>query len=194
MFIVEGTPIIIFGGSSSVGKIAIKLARFSGFSPIITTASLKNKLCLKSLGATHIIDRSLPLSSLPYEVAKVTPNQLTFAFDAVAIAEVVQAGYDLITAGGIICTVFPELKLEETEGTENMVAYATAFPEHPPENANLTRAIYGMLMSFLESGAIRPNRVEVLPNGLHGVSEGLKRMENDQVSAVKLIVHPDETD
>ncbi|KAF8979174.1 hypothetical protein BDQ17DRAFT_1338394 [Cyathus striatus] len=86
------------------------------------------------------------------------------------------------------------LKLKATKGTEKTVAHATAFPKKPPKNAKLIRATHGMFTSFLEFGAIHPNRVEVLPNGLHGVSEGLKCMENSQVSAVKLIVHPDETD
>ncbi|KAF8992247.1 hypothetical protein BDQ17DRAFT_1392881 [Cyathus striatus] len=112
---------------------------FSGFAPIITTSSLKHESYLKSLGATHLIDRYLPLPSLP--------------------SEAVQAGYDLLANGGNICTVYPGLKVKETEGSGK-----------------------------------KPNRLEVLPSGLHGAFEGLKRLEDDQVSAGKLIIHPDETD
>lgn len=39
----------------------------------------------------------------------------------------------------------------------------------------------------------QPNRVEVLPNGLNGIGEGLARMQADKVSGVKLIAHPQET-
>ncbi|KAG8213339.1 chaperonin 10-like protein [Butyriboletus roseoflavus] len=46
-------PIIIFGGSGSVGNYVIQLAKMSGFSPIITTAALKHTEYLKGLGATH---------------------------------------------------------------------------------------------------------------------------------------------
>ncbi|KAF8992259.1 hypothetical protein BDQ17DRAFT_1369728 [Cyathus striatus] len=187
-------PIVIFGGSSSVGQMAIQLAKYSGFSPIITTASLKNELYVKSLGATHVIDRSLPISSLPSEVAKITSKPITIAFDSIEIPETAQAGYDLLATGGIIYTVNFKLKFKETEGSGKTIANGIAFPMLPPENAELIKAIYAILTSFLESGAIRPNKVEVLQGGLRGVFEGLQRLEKDQVSAVKLVVHPDETD
>lgn len=40
---------------------------------------------------------------------------------------------------------------------------------------------------------IKPNHVEVLPGGLAGIPEGLKRLEEGRVSAVKLVAHPQET-
>ena len=50
----------------------IQFAKLSGFSPIITTASKHNETYLKSLGATHVIDRSIPLSELPQAVKAIT--------------------------------------------------------------------------------------------------------------------------
>ncbi|EKM48207.1 uncharacterized protein PHACADRAFT_77921, partial [Phanerochaete carnosa HHB-10118-sp] len=55
-------PILIIGGSSAVGQQAIQFAKLSGFSLIITTGSLHNEAYLKSLGVTHVIDRTAPLS------------------------------------------------------------------------------------------------------------------------------------
>ena len=40
---------------------------------------------------------------------------------------------------------------------------------------------------------MQPNRVEVLPNGLAGIPDGLERMKQDKVSGTKLIAHPQET-
>ncbi|KAF8510033.1 hypothetical protein JB92DRAFT_2728841 [Gautieria morchelliformis] len=54
----KGQGMLIFG-SSSVGQFAIQLARLSGFSPIVVTASLHNSDLAKSLGATHLIDRKM---------------------------------------------------------------------------------------------------------------------------------------
>jgi NADPH:quinone reductase-like Zn-dependent oxidoreductase len=54
----KNQPIVILGGSSSVGQFAIQLAKLSGFSPIITTSSKKHTDFLKSLGATHVVDRA----------------------------------------------------------------------------------------------------------------------------------------
>ncbi|KAI0741760.1 chaperonin 10-like protein [Daedaleopsis nitida] len=47
-----GQAAFIVGGSSSVGQYVIQIAKLQGFSPIITTSSLKHEDLLKSLGAT----------------------------------------------------------------------------------------------------------------------------------------------
>ncbi|KAJ7925123.1 chaperonin 10-like protein [Mycena leptocephala] len=52
-------PIVILGGAGATGHFALQLARLSGFSTIITTASLKHESFLKSLGATHVIEESI---------------------------------------------------------------------------------------------------------------------------------------
>ncbi|KAJ7442698.1 chaperonin 10-like protein, partial [Mycena galericulata] len=52
-----GQPAFVFGGSSSVGQYAIQILKSLGYSTIITYASAKHTAHLKSLGATHVIDR-----------------------------------------------------------------------------------------------------------------------------------------
>jgi len=39
----------------------------------------------------------------------------------------------------------------------------------------------------------QPNRVEVLPNGLLGIPDGLDRLARDEISRLKLVAHPQET-
>ncbi|CCM06348.1 uncharacterized protein FIBRA_08605 [Fibroporia radiculosa] len=48
------------------------------------------------------------------------------------------------------------------------------------------------LTNFLEEGSIKPNRVEILPNGLGGIANGLERLGKG-VSNVKLVALPQET-
>ncbi|KAL5486255.1 hypothetical protein ACEPAI_7301 [Sanghuangporus weigelae] len=43
------------------------------------------------------------------------------------------------------------------------------------------------------NNAIRPNRIEVLPNGLAGISHGLDRLKKNKVSGSKLVARPLET-
>ncbi|TFK63901.1 NAD(P)-binding protein, partial [Pluteus cervinus] len=76
----SNTPIVIIGGSSSVGQYGLQFAKASGFSPIITTASLKHAEYLKSIGATHVINRN---SSLAAEITKITDKPVLFALDAI---------------------------------------------------------------------------------------------------------------
>ena len=40
---------------------------------------------------------------------------------------------------------------------------------------------------------VKPNRVQVLPNGLAGITDGLKMFVELKVSGEKLIVRPQET-
>lgn len=44
-------------------------------------------------------------------------------------------------------------------------------------------------MHFFE----QPNRVEILPDGLNGIVDGLARLRAEKVSGIKLIAHPQET-
>ncbi|KAJ8073960.1 hypothetical protein PM082_012244 [Marasmius tenuissimus] len=56
-----------------------------------------------------------------------------------------------------------------------------------------TYGLMGALSGFLESGVIKPNRVEKLPGGLARLPDGLARLQNNQVSGVKLVTDPSET-
>jgi len=63
-----------------------------------------------------------------------------------------------------------------------------------PYNIELLEKFYHDVISgFVEKGWLKPNDIEVLPNGLAGIPEGLARMQSDQVSKLKLVVHPQET-
>jgi len=45
-----------------------------------------------------------------------------------------------------------------------------------------------------EKNLNQPNRYETLPDGLGGVAGGLQRLENNQVSGVKLVALPSQDD
>ncbi|KAF8988414.1 hypothetical protein BDQ17DRAFT_1435032 [Cyathus striatus] len=185
------TPIVILGGASSVGQFAIQLARFSGFSPIITTASLKHESYLKELGATHLIDRFIPLSNLPFEVAGITSEPIKLVFDAIPAPETQKAGYELLSDSGKIALLLsPEINMAEASG-KSIIAVSAVITA--PQNVEYIKKIYGILTSFLETGAIVPNKVQALSGGLAAISGGVDLLKNNQVSGVKLVVHPNET-
>ncbi|KAG9121587.1 hypothetical protein FRC07_002400 [Ceratobasidium sp. 392] len=79
----SGKPILILGGSSSVGQYAIQMARIAGFSPVVTTASEKHTGYLKSLGATHILDRNADAKTLQ----SAFPEPVSFVLDAISLPE-----------------------------------------------------------------------------------------------------------
>ncbi len=55
-----GYPILIYGGSTATGSIALQYALHSGCSPIVTTCSPRNFPFVKSLGASEAFDYNNP--------------------------------------------------------------------------------------------------------------------------------------
>lgn len=187
-----GQPIFVFGGASSVGQFAIQFAKLSGFSPIITTASLKNTEYLKSLGATHVIDRKLPPSSIIASAKEITNHPIRIIYDAISDEDTQNTGYDLLPADGTIVLVrhimIPEAK--QTPGKRIADIFANPIL---PDRRQISADLYANVTSLFASGELKPNHVEVLPGGLAGIPAGLERLKKESISALKLIVHPQET-
>ncbi|KAF8558736.1 NAD(P)-binding protein [Imleria badia] len=184
-------PIIIMGGASSLGQYAIQLARLSGFSPIITTASLHNKDLLVSLGATHVLDRTVSATALREHVAQITNAPIPYIFDAVSLEETQQAAFSLLAPGGTLVVV-TEPYVGGGEDDKKVFMVFGIF--HTPENRELGTKFSIALTKWLAEGTLKPNRVEVLPGGLKGIAPGLRRLETNGVSATKLVVRPPETE
>ncbi|KAJ7742579.1 chaperonin 10-like protein [Mycena metata] len=74
--------ILSIGASSITGLFALQIARYLGLSSIITTSSLKHTEYLKSMGATHVIDRHTDIMAA-VEKLKGEGIEFNFIFDAV---------------------------------------------------------------------------------------------------------------
>ncbi|GJE88529.1 zinc-binding alcohol dehydrogenase family protein [Phanerochaete sordida] len=187
-----GEPIVIVGGASSVGQFAIQFARLSGFSPIITTASKHNEAYLESLGATHVIDRALPLADLAMRVAAIAGRPVLYAFDAVSTPETQNAAYDLLApAGNLIVDRRFEIEEAKLASGEKYVALVSGDAQNLPSRPCAT-ALYAHMTELLATGDIKPNRIEVVPGGLLAVQAALSRLK-EGVSALKLVIRPQET-
>ncbi|KAF5578124.1 alcohol dehydrogenase [Fusarium pseudoanthophilum] len=79
-----GKGILIWGGASSVGMMAIQLAKAAGLQYIFATASAKNHAILRELGATHCFDyRSRSVVEDIQQAQKTLGIIITLAFDTV---------------------------------------------------------------------------------------------------------------
>lgn len=184
----HGHSILVIGGSSSVGQYAIQLAKLSGFSPIITTASLHNTEHLKSLGATHIINRKADIVA---EAKKLFSEAPKLIYDTIASEETETQALQILAPGGTLLSVNPRPRETPNpyQGDKKTFGVFGSFFVH----RELGLSLYSKLTGLLESGKIKPNRIEILPGGLSGIPEGLERMAQNKVSGVKLIVRPQET-
>lgn len=132
--------------------IAIQLLTMSGFSPIITTASLKHTKYLESLGATHVIDRFIPFSSLSATIAKITSKPIQYVYDAISLPETQQGGYDLLSETGKIALVLPPSIKEDGSSKEVVVVKGL---RSVPEQIEFVQGLYRALPGWLEKGWIK---------------------------------------
>ncbi|KAJ8496852.1 hypothetical protein ONZ51_g870 [Trametes cubensis] len=193
-----GTPAFIIGGASSLGQYAIQLAKLAGHNPIVTTASLHNAPLLISLGATHVIDRHKSNESVLAELSTIAGEKsVEFVFVAIPHdPEVCRLGRDALAPGGALAIVLPspyaipEDVANAGDGKRVGFVYGSTYLPHTRE---VSVAMYRQLTSWLQKGALKPNPVEVLPNGLAGIPEGLERMKANKISGRKLVARPQET-
>jgi NADPH:quinone reductase-like Zn-dependent oxidoreductase len=134
--------------------IVIQFAKLSGFSPIITTASKSNEAYLKSIGATHVIDRSVPLSDLAQTVKAITSEPVKVAYDAISLPETQNAAYDILAPGGQIVIVLNESvpKDKQTDNKEIVHVFGNV---QAPEQREVGKSLYAKLTELLKAGDIK---------------------------------------
>ena len=134
--------------------LAIQFAKMSGFSPIITTASTRHADYLRSLGATHIIDRGIPLGSLPAEVAKITTEPVLVVYDAISDTATQNAACDVLAPGGKFVVVQPPIvdAAKLVHGKEVVHVMGNV---HVPGQTPVGVSLYGRLTALLEAGDIK---------------------------------------
>jgi NADPH:quinone reductase-like Zn-dependent oxidoreductase len=78
------TPILIYGGGSTVGQYTIQLLAAAGYKNILVTASPKHHQVLKNLGATHTFDYKS--ESLVNDIASAIGGErkVKYAVDCIA--------------------------------------------------------------------------------------------------------------
>jgi NADPH:quinone reductase-like Zn-dependent oxidoreductase len=196
-------PILINGGTSSVGQYAVQLAKLAGLY-VIATGSAKNRDFLTSLGADAVVDYSD--AAWPEKVRSLSHDGLQHAFDCVSEKETMIAVAKAIspTKGGHVLCILPrknnELPADLTKvKIESTVVY-TVFekPIGPrggefdnyggptPQDRAFWEKYLSMLPDYLESGKIKPNPSREL-GGLEAIAEGFELHKQGKVRAEKLV-------
>lgn len=95
---VGSKAILIWGGATATGIIAIQVAKYLGFGKIIVTALKKHELYLKSLGATVVVDYHD--SDVIDQIKKLGEGNIKYALDAVSEVFTYQQVYDATYGSG----------------------------------------------------------------------------------------------
>lgn len=202
----KDVPILIYGGASAVGAYALKLAKLSGLSPIITVAGNGIDFVRSLDAATHIIDyrRGKVVEDIQ---AALNGQKLHYAFDAVSY----NRSYEDIVAvlqfsgNGHIDMVDPPA--DDTANpdrgswqwpagikfTRTFVSSAYGSPHkyrnttQAAQDAEFAYAFYRYISRLLADGKLDPHPYEILPKGLESVAEGIQLLHDRKVSAKKLV-------
>lgn len=122
----------------------------SGFSPIITTASLHNEALLKSLGATHVVDREADVVA---EVKKIVNSPIEIIYDAISEQSTQEQAWEILAPGGTLVLVL--------DPTVDKTKYKDKHTEHVfgnvqvPGNRALGASLYSKLTQLVEDGYIK---------------------------------------
>jgi NADPH2:quinone reductase len=157
--------LVIIGGGSNTGKLAIQFARLAGIGIIITTASLSSAALLRSFGATHVIARQDP--DIEEQVRHIVGDELLYVYDTfssdhslgISLLSSSQKGTLIHNASGQA----DEAVLSKKSGVE--YRHIRGFSHFIPEFGQM---FWKQFPIWLETGEIMPVKYKVI-DGLDSV-------------------------
>ncbi|KAJ3111919.1 hypothetical protein HK100_002510 [Physocladia obscura] len=175
--------VLIWGGSTAAGHLAIQFANLAGVT-VIVTASPQYHDSLKKLGAHHVIDYKA--SDVGEQIKALTNGKLTLAFDLVGAST--QLIFNLLHP-----TESSSLALLNSDNVTGKEAFPNrhVLPVYGSSfmYASFAKSFWGYVSDILEKGLLIPQNFRVL-GGLDAVVEGQAEQIAGKVSSVKLIVKP----
>jgi NADPH2:quinone reductase len=185
-------PLIIYGGATAVGAFAIKLAKLSKISPIITVAGNGIDF-VRSLGPDKVVDyRSGDVAEKLKEA--LGGHKCHMALDAVSA----NGTYDIIgkvlAKPGVIVTVLPvenpnlpaEVKIQQVKVSTVHSKIYKAAEEGDRNDDDFGHIMYRFFGRALADGRFT-GHPQTLIDGLEGVEEGLKRLKEGKAHATKFV-------
>ncbi|KAM0270269.1 hypothetical protein ACHAQH_009476 [Verticillium albo-atrum] len=192
-------PILIYGGSTATGTLAIQFAKLSGYQ-VIATSSPHNFDLLKSLGADAVFNSRDPAAGA--EIRKFTDNKLTLVLDTIATEAAAKFCDDAISSEGGDYSSLLIVKIDRENVKDRWTLGYTIFGEEfeynvtwkaKPDDRAFAENFLLLANGLLADGRIKVHKPKVMPGGLNGVLEGLKLLEEKKVSGEKLVYNVDET-
>ncbi|KII83718.1 hypothetical protein PLICRDRAFT_702303 [Plicaturopsis crispa FD-325 SS-3] len=177
---VRGTPILVYGASSSVGAYAVQLAKLSGM--YVVGVAGGSKEYARSVGADVVVDyRGKTREEVGNAVAEALEGRgpLHYVYNAVATPETNQISVDVLRKDGGKLTHSHEWP-ESVDVPPNVEHIRTGVWTVHGEDAEFATAMYCAIAPLVESGAFKPNRVRLVPGGLTGVPQGVEMLAREE--------------
>ncbi|CAN3486689.1 hypothetical protein DICA0_F37148 [Diutina catenulata] len=198
-----GKTILIWGGATATGMLAIQIAKKIFGLKVVATASPKNFDTLKGLGADHLV--SYHDADAVDQIKKWGQGQIKYGFDTVSVKETFQSVYDATEGSGDdvrldnllflnadSITTKPDHKVATfggtlvytVDGNDQPFGPAT-IPSSPELVADFTHFWTKLLPPKLAE--ITHPKLRVLAPGLKSADEAFELLKNNKVSAEKVV-------
>lgn len=190
--------VLVYGGSTATGTIAIQLLRLSGLDPI-TVCSPHNFALVCSRGAGAVFDYSDP--DTPAAIKKHTDGQLKHVLDCISDAQSVEACFGAMArVGGRYASLelVPDEMLAkrravharlvmafEILGEEVRLPGGYGKPADPAKR-ELGVRFFAMFQRLLNEGKLVPHPTQRVEGGLEGIVGGLQLLKSGSLSGKKL--------
>ncbi|OJD28899.1 zinc-binding oxidoreductase [Diplodia corticola] len=192
-----GIPVLIYGGSTATGTLAIQFAKLSGCT-VLTTCSPRNFELVRRLGADHVFDYNAPGVGAAIRKA-AGEDGLAHVFDCVSQPASAAICADAFGAAGgkysALLYLDGEFPREDVE-VETTMAYTAMGEEFRkgtkttparPQDLEFATRFWKVAGELLEQGKVKPHPPQVREGGLGGILDGLEDMRQGKVSGVKLV-------
>jgi NADPH:quinone reductase-like Zn-dependent oxidoreductase len=194
-------PLLIYGGSTGTGILAIQYAKLSGCT-VVTTSSSHNFDYLKSLGADATFDYKSP--TVIEDIKRFTKGQLRHALDCIANPDTAKIAVGAMSDDGgqyttlqgveddVVKKINPKvsnrLTLAYTSIGESFTKFGSETPADP-EDYEFSKEFWELTRQLLTSGKLKAARTTINKggSGWQGVVKGLDDVKNNRISGGKLV-------
>ncbi|KAK3381172.1 chaperonin 10-like protein [Podospora didyma] len=198
-----GPAVLIYGGATATGMMALQLARLSGCR-VLATCSPKNFQLAKALGAHDVFDYHDARTCGP-QIRQATDNKLLYALDCVAQGDSLRICADALTSAPgkarytaslpVSSQAFPRAQDDVRHGwTSGYSAFGEGthltgpLGEANAKDLEFAARFWKLAAALLEQDRIRLGPfVHLRQGGLQGVPQGLQELKDGRVSAGKLV-------
>ncbi|KAI8654627.1 PKS-ER domain-containing protein [Fusarium keratoplasticum] len=187
----RGERILVYGGSSSCGGLAIRYAAAAGYE-VVTTSSPKNREYVTSLGPVAVIDHTSPPGKIIQDLQSHGPYHRIL--DTIGIPPVTNIITKYLSSAGggsynTLIPVFPGTNPIPENVERRFESYGWIF--NNPEHEEFRKWYYETLVpQGLESGVIVSTPSQRVDGGLANTQHALDIMDRGEVSGHKLVLNP----
>ncbi|UPL01770.1 hypothetical protein LCI18_012704 [Fusarium solani-melongenae] len=187
----RGERILVYGGSSSCGGLAIRYAAAAGYE-VVTTSSPKNREYVTCLGPAAVVDHTNPPDKIIHDLQSHGPYHRILDTIGVPPVTNIITKY-LRSAGGgsynTLIPVFPGTNPIPENVERRFESYGWIF--NNSEHEEFRKWYYETLVpQGLESGVIVPTPSQRVDGGLINTQHALDLMDRGEVSGHKLVLDP----